>query len=155
MKLPEVRDQSFWNMDALPGPSKISFGDLMLGEDFPAGFIRSGFAAEVARCELVLSVPALSTSLLPNGESISYTLENSDTLKSGVIEIGEDPFIDGSTILLAGPFTQTGSNGVGAAAAQFRIGLPTNIPRFLRIKAASSAGCGDCSNETFLLEMVF
>ncbi len=89
----------------------------------------------VADCELLVEAPALDANDLPDGETMVYDLFHDD-----------DPAF-GTEELLANVITQTGAGGAGALAAESRYRFPTNVKRYIRIKATNS-GTGDASDKS-------
>src|SRR4051812_18445261 len=80
----------------------------------------------VAEGELLVTVPALTTGQLPDTQTITYTVEMSDTSN----------FASPTTI--SAPLVQTGAGGVGAATATLRVGLPSTVQSYVRIKAVKT-----------------
>lgn len=95
----------------------------------------------VTPCELLLTAPALTTSALPDAGTMIYTVETDDNSSfSSATNLG--------TIL-----TQTGAGGAGAAAATARWKPPTNVERYIRVKATKS-GTGDASGVSMTVELL-
>jgi hypothetical protein len=86
-----------------------------------------------------LVVPALAVGALPNGETVTYGLEESTD---------DSTFTDVYTLSEA---LQTGAGGAGAATATVRFCLPSNISRYIRVSATTSGGSGDCSGSNMTL----
>lgn len=79
--------------------------------------------------EVLVEVPALTTVQLPDTKTVTYSLQH-DT----------DPAF-GTAVDVYNGFTmvQTGAGGAGAAAISKRIGLPSDVKRYLRLKQVSVA----------------
>lgn len=96
---------------------------------------RGHFIGEV---ELVISAPALTTGQLGDGQTITYSVRH-----------GAASDFSGDAELLGGLIVQTGAGGAGAAAAEKRIRLPSNVARYLRVRAvktgASNASTAEAS----------
>lgn len=81
----------------------------------------------VAACELVISAPALTTGELPDGQTITYSVETDDN--SG---------FSSAKVINGNAGVQTGAGGVGAAAQELRVRLPSNCERHVRVKATKT-----------------
>lgn len=88
-----------------------------------------------ANTELVIDGPVLTTAELPNTQTITYDVYH-DTA-SGF----------GTETLLATLGTQVGAGGAGAAAKTFRMGFPSNVKRYIRVKTTNS-GAGNASGKS-------
>jgi hypothetical protein len=87
----------------------------------------------VAPVQFTLTVPAVTTSMLPDAGTITYdiyTSPNSD--------------LSGSTKIISGLIVQTGAGGAGAAGASADFRVPTSVGRYLFYKAVKS-GTGNAS----------
>jgi len=85
------------------------------------------------RTEFQLGVPALAVLALPNGETATYTLQDS---------ADDTAFVAVQVLTEA---TQTGAGGAGAAAKTIRFSVPSDIRRYIRVRVTTSGGSGDCS----------
>ena len=74
----------------------------------------------IGTIELELNVPALSTTIVPNASTVTYSVQLSTTSNFASIA---------TTILYD---TVTGAGGVGVAAYQQRVRLPSTAPRYAR-----------------------
>ena len=102
----------------------------------------SYLGARLAPMEGRVSAPALTTTELPDGKTVNYTVQQS---ADGV-----------SWSTLAGSLiTQTGAGGAGAAAAVANYAIPSNCLRYLRVQAVAGAGAGDCSGKSVTHQLVF
>lgn len=88
-----------------------------------------------------VTAPALTTTQLPNAETVKYTVEHSDDNSSFVT-------------LYADVITQTGAGGAGAATASAKQVIPPDAKRYLRIKAVKT-GTGDCTGVSLTHELLF
>lgn len=97
----------------------------------------------VAQCELVINAPALATGAMGDGKTMKYDILTSSSSN-----------LSGPTTLVAAAITQTGAGGAGAAAAEYRFRLPTNVLRYIGVKATGSAS-GDASGSSFTARLQF
>jgi len=98
----------------------------------------------VARMELLITAPVLTTTQLPDGKTVTYSVEQST-----------DNFVSNTVVLADKLLIQTGASGAGAAAATQRYRPPTNVSRYLRVKATTGAAAGDCSAASLTAELLF
>lgn len=91
------------------------------------------FQADV---ELLIDGPVLTTGELPDGETMTYAVYHDSASD-----------FSGEALLADSVLVQTGAGGAGASAAEGRLALPTNVSRYLRIKAVNS-GAGDASGKS-------
>jgi len=96
----------------------------------------------VANCELRLKVPALGATPLPDGQTITYSIQQSDTAD----------FASADTI--SGGVVQTGAGGAGAAATEIRIRPPTNVKKYVRARAVKT-GAANASTAAATFEVLF
>jgi len=96
---------------------------------------------KLLRGEFEISAEALDTTALPNGETVTYGLQ--DSADDSTFAAVQD------TVLV-----QTGASGAGAAAATERIGIPSTLRRYVRVSAVTSSGTGDCSGSDLTFEFV-
>lgn len=129
-----VRDTALKQTKALPNGAAATVID-----GFDLGLTsRADFRADV---ELLLTAPALATGVMGDGKTMIYTVEtDSDSAYGSPTVVG--------TIL-----TQTGAGGAGAAAATSRFKFPTNIERYVRVKATGST-TGNCSSSSMTVEIL-
>jgi hypothetical protein len=130
------RDAKLKDSHALPsGASTVSSAGIDLGLT-----ARSDFLAE---CELLLTAPALAVGQLADASTMKYTVQDSSASDFGT-----------NLRTIAGTeITQTGAGGAGAAGATRRIGLPTDVQRYIRFQATNSAAA-DASGATATLEVL-
>ena len=95
------------------------------------------------KTEFQLVTPALTVVELPNGETVTYGLEDSED---------DSSFADVYTLSEA---LQTGAGGAGAATGTVRFCPPSDVRRYIRVTATTSGGAGDCSgsNMTFTIRV--
>lgn len=97
----------------------------------------------VAGAEFLIEAPAHTTTLLPDAETEKYTIEHDDAADfSTVANLDLDALI------------QTGAGGAGAVAASKRVGIPSNVKRYVRLKAIKT-GTGNASTISAALSVVF
>jgi hypothetical protein len=88
------------------------------------------FGADVTKpenLELELSVPALSTTIVPNGSTVTYIIETSTVSNFASID---------QTLL---SHVLTGAGGTGVAALLKRVRLPSDCARYVRFKVTFGA----------------
>jgi len=93
--------------------------------------------------ELLIEAPALAGGAMADAK----------TMKSEGFHDTDAAF--GSEVSLYGiVLTQTGAGGAGCAAATKRVALPTDVKRYVRVKATGSAA-GDASGSNVVASLVF
>lgn len=97
----------------------------------------------VAEAELLITAPAVTTGMLGDAATIKY-----DVITSANADLSS-PTVVAATVL-----TQTGAGGAGAAAATKRFALPSDVQRYVGIKATKSAA-GDASSVSMICQLVF
>lgn len=131
-----LKDKRLRTIHALPnGAATTNGAGLDLGTT-----ARSDFVAMV---EAVVAAPVLTVGELANAETVTYHLYH-DT----------DPAF-GTEALLVTLGTQTGAGGVGAAAAEYRTKLASNVKRYLRLKTVKVGAVGNASTKNGQLELAF
>jgi hypothetical protein len=112
---------------------------------FDLGEVSASPAADfVAKCELLISAPALNTTQLPDTTTVTYSIEQST-----------DNFATNTVVLADKVLVQTGASSAGAAANTARYRPPENVSRYLRVKATTGANSGDCSAKSLTAELLF
>lgn len=96
----------------------------------------------VADLEVTVDAPALTTTELPDGKTMTYVIQHDTDVAFGTV----------ADLVTIG--TQTGAGGVGAAAATYRAHLPTNVKRYIRAKATLVAAAGSPTAKNFVLHVV-
>jgi len=97
----------------------------------------------LADCELEISAPALATAELGDGDTIKYS-----------VEMDNDSAFGSPTALFPDVLTQTGADAAGAAAATKRVRLPSDVERYIRVKAVNSAA-GNASGKSVTASLLF
>lgn len=91
--------------------------------------------------ELVIAVPALTVTHLPNADTLTITIQGgasaTPTTSLGLSEV------------------ITGAGGAGADATEFRFRLPPDCPRYVNAKFVAAGGTGDISGVTATLTLRF
>ncbi len=88
----------------------------------------------LADCELEVSAPALTTTMLPDTKTMTYK-----------VQMDNDSAFGSPTDLFPSAIVQTGAGGAGAAAVVKRYRLPTDVERYIRVAATSGADVTDSS----------
>ena len=134
-KGPQTRDVALKVTKALPnGAATIITDGIDLGH--------STNGQPPANVELLIEAPAL----------VVGDLGNADTMKYEVFHDTVSTF--GSEVSLYGVvLTQTGAGGAGAAAASKRVALPSDVGRYIRVKATNSAA-GDASDKSVSVSLL-
>lgn len=106
---------------------------------------KSAAGLHLAQCELEISAPALSGTILPDGKTMTYKIEH-------------DAKADFSTVadLFPSAIVQTGkatSGGADAATKRFR--LPTDVKRYIRLTVTSGANTTDASATSMGAKLLF
>ncbi len=131
-----VRDAQLIQTKALPnGAGSTSTDGFDLGHGSKGDFL--------APCELLIEAPALATADLGDADTMKYSIEH-DT----------DPAFGTAVAIAKEVLVQTGAGGAGAAAASARFRLPSNVNRYVRVKATNS-DAGDASDKSFTVSLMF
>jgi len=93
--------------------------------------------------EILIEAPALDATAMPNGKTMVYA----------VFHAADEAFAT-ETAVYGNVLTQAGAGGVGCAAASKRVALPSDVKRYIRVKATGSAA-GDASGSSFAASLVF
>ena len=99
---------------------------------------RSDFTAP---CELLLTAPAMATGVMGDAKTMIYSIEMDDNSSFS------------SATSIATILTQTGAGGAGCSAATARYKLPSNVERYVRVKATGST-TGNASTSSMTLELL-
>ncbi len=100
-------------------------------------------AWKIEHMELLVSIPALTTVMVPDTKTVTMIVETSTTSNFAAIV---------STILYN---VLTGAGGAGVAAASFRVRLPSNCSEFVRFRVLTGANVTDCSSLNGTLQVLF
>lgn len=133
-----LQDASLIQTAALPeGATGAPVATNVTGFDLGGGDHAGNF-------ELLVSLPALTTAELPDTETMTVSIETDDNAD-----------FSSASIIVDKAVVQTGASGAGAAAKSARVGLPSDVERYVRAKATISAGGGDCSAKKLTAGLVF
>jgi hypothetical protein len=138
---PNVQDASLIVTLALPGAASTT----VTSTGLDLGVASSN--AILPAVELLLTVPALTTTQLPDTDTVTYAI-----LVSASIGLGTP------ATLLPTVIVQTGAGGAGAAGATYRFRLPDSIGagnRYIGFTSTTGSGTGNCSAKSATLQMVF
>lgn len=105
----------------------------------------TALAVTDGKWEFLLTAPALTTTMLPNGDTMTYNIVAADNAA-----LSTNP-----TTLVAGAIVQTGAGGVGAALAKYRYRLPSVSQRYIGITIVSGSGVTNSSTLSATLAALF
>ena len=97
----------------------------------------------LADAELLVTAPAVTTTMVPDTRTMTYDLIASDNAD-----------LSSPTTVVAGIIVQTGAGGAGAASATARYRPPTTSKRYYGLKVTSGASTTDSSAVSATLELV-
>lgn len=97
----------------------------------------------LADFELLVTAPAVNTTMAPDTRTFTYSLQHDD-----------DPAFGTAVTIQPALITQTGAGGAGAAGATARFRLPTDCRRYVRLVVAAGASTGNASTVSATLEVV-
>ena len=130
-----------------PNVRNLADADLTVAVALPAapgtvesGSVDLGDAPHVSGAEIRVNVPALDATELPDGETVTVTVEESD----------DDVSFAAARVV----GVVTGAAGAGAEAASFRYAPASTGARYHRLSAVSSAGAGDQSGSSAEIQIV-
>ena len=134
----DLKDASFVEPDvALPNGNATTYSsDIDLGNALENGQQRP------ENFELLVSVPLLTVTHLPNDETLSVSI---------VAGAAASP----TTVVLGNVLVSTGAGGSGDVAKEVKVRLPSNCPRYVRAKFDGSASAGDMSAVDAEVSLVF
>jgi len=98
--------------------------------------------------ELLIEIPALTTTQLPDDDTITFSILSETTLDANGID-------GNSTVEAADIAKVTGAGGAGISATNFRYGIYSNFPRYIGVKAVAAGGTGDISGSDMTTSIVF
>ena len=98
----------------------------------------------MADCELEISAPALTTTMLPDTKTMTYK-----------VQMDNDSAFGSPTDLFPSAIVQTGAGGAGAAAQTKRYRLPTDVERYIRLAATSGADVTNSSAVSMAARLLF
>ena len=131
-----VQDATFIQTKALPAAGAAAATDPI---DTGARTARGDFLADV---EFRLTVPA--TPSLVDTKTITYSVETDNDVAFG-----------SAKVINPGLVVSTGAGGAGAAAVDERFRLPTDVERYVRVKATVEAGGGDNTGVSMTFKALF
>ena len=134
----DLKDASFVEADvALPNGNATTYStDIDLGNALENGQQRP------ENVELLVSVPALTVTHLPNDETLTVSI---------VAGAAASP----TTVILGSVLVSTGAGGAGAVAQEVKVRLPSDCARYVRAKFDGSATAGDMSAVDAEVSLVF
>lgn len=92
--------------------------------------------------EVLIKAPALAVAALPDTKTMTYEIVGSANADLS------------SPTVLANVIVQTGAGGVGAVATENRWKMPSDVPRYIGVKATNS-GAGNCSASSVTMQILF
>ena len=95
--------------------------------------------------DLLLTAPALTTTILPDTKTMTYNIIAADDSALSV----------NVTTLVAGAIVQTGAGGAGAVKATYRYTIPTVCQRYIGFTMVSGANTTTAAGVTATLEALF
>ncbi|HZZ28475.1 MAG TPA: hypothetical protein VFE46_10780 [Pirellulales bacterium] len=100
--------------------------------------------ALVARSEFLLTYPAVTTTMAPDGDTITYSVIES---------VNSD--MSSPTVKYPSVAVQTGAGGAGAAGGTFRFRTEVDCSRYIGVRIVSGSGITNSSAVSATLEMLF
>lgn len=100
-----------------------------------------------ADADFLATVPAVTTGMLGDAATLKWSIVTGATVDANGV-------IQSVTVLYPDIMTQTGAGGAGAAANSKRIGLPSDVQRYVGLRGIKSAS-GDASSVSATLKMLF
>lgn len=131
-----VADAQLYVSKALPNGAASTTSDAI-------DLVNSTSGDFTANCEILISGPALATGVMGDGKTIKYDVITSTSST-----------LSGPTTIAATVLTQTGAGGAGCSASTARFRLPSNVSRYIGVKATGST-TGDCSGSSFTVKVLF
>jgi len=132
-----VRDAKFIATDTMPGGA----GTTKAGTALDLGNTLTANGARMDKSELLLTMPALTDTMVPSTKTMTFSIETCDDSAFGA------PTVLWSLVTTGG--------GAGVAAATYRVKVPTNCLRYVRAKAVSGSLTTDSSAVSMKLELLF
>ncbi len=111
-------------------------------DGFDLGHNAAKLGRNLADFEILIEMPALTTTELP--DTNTYIMS---------IEMDDNSAFSSATVLHAEVLRQTGAGGTGAVAASVRVRLPSNVERFVRVKGTKT-GTGNVSAKVMTVSLV-
>lgn len=97
----------------------------------------------VAEAELLITVPDLGATPMPDGKTMKYSVVHSDNSD-----------LSSPSTLAADVIIQTGASSAGASGTTTRFRFPTSVKRYVGVKATGST-TGDASGSSLTAQLVF
>jgi len=94
---------------------------------------------DIESVELLVTVPALNATQLPNADTITITVQSADSAEP-TTAVHVFPVITGSS---------------GYAGGTFRYRFPSTIGRYVNVKFVAAGGTGDISASSATVQLVF
>lgn len=126
-----IRDNDLRVASALPAAASTTVNGTAIDAG-AAGFAKAIDRSSGGLVELVVVIPDLSTTILPDTRTLTATIETSD----------QSNFSSATTL---GTKVFTGAAGAGAAGGELRVPLPSTGLRYYRAKYVSGASTTDAS----------
>jgi hypothetical protein len=101
------------------------------------------YGRHLVDCELLIEMPLLTTTELPNSETYIMSIEHDS-----------DPAFGTAVVLHANVQVQTGAGGAGAAAKSTRVRLPSDVKRYVRVKGTKT-GTGNVSAKVMTVSLCY
>jgi hypothetical protein len=102
------------------------------------------FGDFVVQAEFKVSAPAVTTTMVPDTRTMTYSIIHSDNSD-----------LSSASVLISSIITQTGAGGAGAAAASATFRPPLDVKRYLGVRVVSGASTTDSSAVSATLEGLF
>lgn len=99
------------------------------------------FGDFVAQVEFKLTAPAVTTTMVPDTRTQTYSIIHSDNSD-----------LSSPTVLISSLITQTGAGGAGAATTNATFRVPVDVKRYLGVRIVSGASTTDSSAVSATLE---
>lgn len=130
-----LKDATYVKTWALPAAASNSTNSAIL--DIGA----DGYKPE--SIEALISIPALDATMAPDTRTFTLIIDSSTS--SSIASVTQN--------LVTKVFT--GAGGVGIAASEVRVRLPSNCPRYLRATVTSGASTGNASTVSATFALTF
>ena len=105
---------------------------------------QGSFGDFVAQSEFKVTAPAVTTTMVPDTRTMTYSVIHSDNSD-----------LSSPSVLISSIITQTGAGGAGAAAASATFRVPVDVKRYIGVRVVSGASTTDSSAVSATLEGLF
>lgn len=112
-------------------------------DGFDLGHNAALLGRNLANFDILIEMPALTTTELPDAETYTMSIETDDNAA-----------FSSAKILHANVMQQVGAGGAGAVAKSERVRLPSNCERYVRVKGTKT-GTGNVSAKVMTVSMLF